>query len=374
MKVLYITEDLYSQVHWNLCKSLVNFNPEIKVTYVAMERYRKNRDLRTNRDEIVGLEEVLIPCNYNKILYKFLFPYKVKKKKQLLLSKLDVIKFDFIYASTLFSDGSFAYEMYKKYGIPYVVCVRSTDINLYIRKLSYLHKYGRNILRNAQKIICISKSQEIQLVSSPFFKKISQEVKDKVEVCPNGIDEYWHNNLNLTKRDSCNNFLYIGIFEDYKNVVRLIEAFKLLKQEFQEIKLHLIGNGGSQESLVKKKCDESIIMHGPIYDKESLKTFMRSCDAFVMVSWRETFGLVYVEALSQGLPIIYSRNTGFDGMISDIKIGESCDPYDIVSIKYAMKNMIVNYDKYQLIGDRINEFKWETISNKIFDMIKRDNA
>ena len=372
--VLYITEDIYSQVHWNLCKSLVKFQPDMKVSYLAMERYRTERPLRTNRIGVEGLSEIMVPCRYNKILYKYVFPYKVWKKKKLITEKVNVSDYNLVYASTLFSDGAIAYEIYKKYNIPYIVCVRGTDINLYISKMPFLYKYGRKIIENAKKIICISKSQKKGLICSSFSKKLQRETIDKIVVCPNGIDDFWHDNLYQKRRIACKNFVYIGIFDDDKNVVRLIEAFNLLKQEFKEIKLHLIGEGGSQEGLIRKMCDESIIMHGPIYDKEKLKMFMRSCDAFVMVSWRETFGLVYVEALSQGLPIIYSRNTGFDGMISDIKIGESCNPYDIVSIKDAMKNMIVNYDKYQLIGDRINEFKWEAVSDKIFDMIKRDNA
>lgn len=55
-------------------------------------------------------------------------------------------------------------------------------------------------------------------------------------------------------------------------------------------------------------------------------------DIFVMVSHSETFGLVYIEALSQGLPILYTRGQGIDGTLKE-KIGEAADSYDENSIK-----------------------------------------
>ena len=101
--------------------------------------------------------------------------------------------------------------------------------------MPFLYKYGREIIENAKKIICISKSQETELIHSSFFKKLRRETIDKIVVCPNGIDDFWHDNLYQKRRIACKNFVYIGIFDDDKNVVRLIEAFNFLKQEFKEI-------------------------------------------------------------------------------------------------------------------------------------------
>ena len=62
-----------------------------------------------------------------------------------------------------------------------------------------------------------------------------------------------------------------------------------------------------------------------------IKYFIES-DIFVMPSRYETFGLVYVEALSQGLPVIYTRGQGFDGQIPDGEVGYSVKCNDVNEI------------------------------------------
>ena len=88
-----------------------------------------------------------------------------------------------------------------------------------------------------------------------------------------------------------------------------------------------------------------------------------------MVSHGETFGLVYIEALSQGLPIIYTKGQGVDGFFDDMNVGEKADSKSIDSIYNAMKKMIEDYPSYENIGDKINQFTWENNSKMIMNCI-----
>ena len=65
---------------------------------------------------------------------------------------------------------------------------------------------------------------------------------------------------------------------------------------------------------------------------------------FILPSIHETFGLVYAEALSQGLPIIYTRGQGFDGHFEEGEVGYSVDCYDYEEISNKVLEIITKYE------------------------------
>ena len=79
----------------------------------------------------------------------------------------------------------------------------------------------------------------------------------------------------------------------------------------------------------------------PMQKDELIEVYRRN-DVFVMPSIHETFGLVYAEAISQGLPVIYTKGQGFDGQFEDGVVGYSVDcfsPEDIAKrVLYVIKN------------------------------------
>ena len=87
-------------------------------------------------------------------------------------------------------------------------------------------------------------------------------------------------------------------------------------------------------------------------DKEEVIKYYNQSDIFVMPSLHETFGLVYAEALSQGLPIIYSQGQGIDGFFTEGQVGyhvRSKHPEDIVK---AVEDIVSSYD---VISSRAKE-------------------
>lgn len=64
-----------------------------------------------------------------------------------------------------------------------------------------------------------------------------------------------------------------------------------------------------------------------------------------MPSKFETFGLVYVEAMTQGTPVIYTRGQGFDGFFEEGTVGYSVDGEDILEMKERIFDIINNYSK-----------------------------
>ena len=83
-----------------------------------------------------------------------------------------------------------------------------------------------------------------------------------------------------------------------------------------------------------------------------------------MPSITETFGLVYPEAMSQGLPVIYTRGQGFDGQFKEGEVGYSVDAMNIEDI--ASKVIAIRGDFAEMSKrciNSINKFDWNRITN-----------
>ncbi len=97
-----------------------------------------------------------------------------------------------------------------------------------------------------------------------------------------------------------------------------------------------------------------------------------------MPSIHESFGLVYVEALSQGLPVIYSKDQGFDGQFPDGEVGYSVDPLNPEDLAEKIKKIKTNYDSLiTTLPNKIDQFSWERISTeyaKVYRSIKVNGA
>jgi L-malate glycosyltransferase len=88
-----------------------------------------------------------------------------------------------------------------------------------------------------------------------------------------------------------------------------------------------------------------------------------------MPSFNETFGLVYIEAMSQGLPVIYSKGQGIDGYFNEGKVGFSVNPGNISDIATRIENILENYDEMNKNAiTAVKEFKWSKIADKYIDI------
>ncbi len=360
MNCLHICNDLLgSKVHENLYKSLKELEIN-QVIYHPLRKHSVDSINKLNPDSIgeVITSKVLHP------LHRVFFTRKINFLYEDLQSKVDVKSFDIVHATTLFSDGALALKIFKEYKIPYIIAVRGTDINVFLKYRFDLLPLGKEILLNAKHVIFISDSLKNNFVRSGF--KLSKPfITKKQIIIPNGLDSYWLNNV-VTNRKKAKpkKFLYIGNFSYNKNVLRLVKAFLILSEKYENLTLNLVGKGGAEEEKIKDLAlnnPEKIHFHGPIYDKIELQKIYLSNDIFAMVSIGETFGLVYVEALTQGLPILYTENQGIDGTFKE-KVGVSANPKSINSIMVGMETLINNYPQFETETIDFSKFLWNDIA------------
>lgn len=314
-------------------------------------------------------DKKIIVTYFSKILRLF-FYLKQKKVLKSLLSVETKFDYDIIHAHTLFSNGDIALKLKMKYGIPYIVAIRNTDINVFFKYFFFLRKYGLKIMENADKIIFLSPSYKKECLENYVSIEKREEIERKVAIIPNGINKFWiENSVTLKKRHKEIRLIYVGSIDKNKNVITTISACKKLLSQGYEVKFTVVGD-------IEIKIDElneKFIQHIPYSPKEEIRKYFEESDIFIMPSKYETFGLVYAEALSQGLPVIYTRGQGFDGQIPDGEVGYSVRYDDVDEITEKIILIYNNYNTYSAkIKNYIHKFDWENITDnykKIYENI-----
>lgn len=321
-----------------------------------------------------GNEEYLIkaPC-FNK-WDRLLFYYKYGKVYNDLIKRVNVKEYSLLHAHSLFANGYIAYEIYKKYNIPYIVAVRNTDVNVFFKYFINLRKLGVNILKNSEKIILISNAYKEKILKY-IPKEYKNDIANKCIVIPNGIDNYFLENVSKPKvlDNQKLNLVFTGRIDKNKNLDTTIKCCnKILKNKYS-IKFTVIGPVESKKyNKILRKYD-FINYVGP-KNKEEIIEIYKNMDIFVMPSKHETFGLVYVEAMSQGLPVIYTRNEGFDQFFEDGVVGYSMKYNDYRKMSENIENIFNNYSMISKnCIEKSIEFDWNKIARKyiqIYNEIK----
>lgn len=363
IKILHICSYYYgTKLYKNMMDRFQNNNVDFKV--FAPCSYNLNYD---------GNEEYLIkaPC-YNK-LDRLLFYYKYNKVYEKLMSTVNVKEYELLHAHSLFANGYIAYRVFKKFNIPYIVAVRNTDVNVFFKYFLYLRKLGIDILENASKIIFISNAYRQKLLEKYVPENKRKKIKNKSVVIPNGIDNYFLENRSEPKhlKEKKLNLVYTGRIDNNKNLITTIKCCDKILSNKYDIKLTVIGK------IVAKKYNKIIKKHDFINylgekNKEEIVQIYKDMDIFVMPSKHETFGLTYVEAMSQGMPVIYTVNEGFDKFFPDGVVGYSMKYRDCKKMANNIEMVISNYEQISKnCIEKAMEFNWDEITKKYIELYNK---
>ena len=363
MKLLHINGNyLFTNLHQNMIRAL---SKHIKDNKIIVPMYNPSK-------AVVIPDSNVTVCNCFNRLDRIIFDYKQLKIYKAIDKIYNIDEFDCIHAYTLFTDGNCAMKLSEKYGKPYVVAVRNTDVNEFFKKMIYLRKRGIKIMRNASAVFFLSEKYKEQVFNKYIPKKYKKEIEKKTYVIPNGIDNFWINNTYKKNRIDKKNIkiIFAGRIDKNKNIPTIQKAIKILNQKGYNATLTVIGKAEDNKEL-KKITADSNTFYIKALPKEKLLEVYRQNDIFVMPSIHETFGLVYAEALSQGLPVIYTKNQGFDGQFKEGYIGYSVNPYSYKDVANAIENVIRNYSNLQ--GNTIksiHKFTWDDIVKKYKNIYK----
>lgn len=365
VRVLHINSNyLTSKLHENLLDCLAEQNIQNTV-FMPIKKETAGHFLYESKHEVYS------PVTFLDI-DKFIFTYKQIKIYRKLKSTIDPQDYSVVHAHTLFTDGNIAYQLNKEYGIPYVVTVRGyTDINGFFRLRVNLRNRGRKILAKASKVIFLSEMNKNELLDKYISdEELKQNIIEKAEVIPNGIDDFYFENEGQARQLEAKEklaFLQVGKIMPLKNglgSIRGIQKYQAL--ENKEAELTLVGEVMDNEYAQKlKEKGKGLVTHHDAVSMAELIDMYRDHDIFIMPSFSETFGLVYPEAMSQGLPVIYTKGQGFDGQFEDGYVGYPVIADDAEDIAKKIALIIENYE--EISGNVLKayqKFNWNILSEK----------
>lgn len=312
-----------------------------------------------------------LECHIHNILrpyHRLLYRTKIRKISRDLLKSIHLDSVGVIHAHTLYSDGGAALSFFKNHGIPYITAVRSTDVNYFMRLRPDLSFRRDQILLCAERIILLSPVLAEKL-EQHLSRNVWNGIHRKIEIIPNGIPSFWFDTPSLIRNQEpgeCLKLLFIGNFDRPKNVRRLIRAVESLRKK-RKVTLTLVGRGGSDYrqilNMVKEDRSQTLNFLGRIDDREQLKNIYREHDLLTMPSYYETFGLVYIEALSQGLPILCGSGEGVDGFFNENRACETANPFSVRDIEEKIELLALRMEHSRDEAVKVSRaFNWPRIS------------
>ena len=192
-------------------------------------------------------------------------------------------------------------------------------------------------------------------------------------------------NTDNFSRESCGKsarpqLLYVGKIEERRNVYFLIEVFRKLRQNMPKLQMVLVGNGEREYKAaflneIKKELDNGDIVYREKVQQKELPEIYGNAEVFLFTSKYEIFGMVLLEAMYFGLPVVSSMNGGASMLIEDGKNGYVLEKFDLETWAQKLADLLGDRDKRARMGESAREkilsnFTWERIAEK-FEAVYR---
>jgi glycosyltransferase involved in cell wall biosynthesis len=376
LHVLHISNDFGgTEVYRNLYQHLDNLG--VKQTVFVPVNPRVQSRMGSHDFEFKTAGSTIIYSTSQKWYHRYLYDRKISGVVKDLVRLVDLEDISIVHTGTLCMTGAVAFEVSKKFNKPYIVSVRDTDINTYFKYMWWKRGYFYSILLKAHEVVFISPQYKKNCLEIHFKKAVADKIEAKTRVIPNGIDSYYLQNRKLVTKtlNKSINIVFAGGYKNVKNLLRLIKAIDVLKSKGYNVMLTAIGRSLPNrlvsktyvELLEKEALGKDYILLVDYKQKEDLCKAYSKADIFALPSIHETFGLVYAEALSQGLPIVYTRGEGFDGFYRDGEVGYGIDALNVEDIANGIESAINNYSYLVQNVTKLSlneDFDWNQIANR----------
>lgn len=179
--------------------------------------------------------------------------------------------------------------------------------------------------------------------AKPIHTKFKEMYKEPRQFfyCYSGIPKNYLADKNVHSfKKPLSRFLFIGDLIERKNPITLLEAVP--RSVDFDYNITYVGEGQEREKLEKYIVEHGLIgkvrLAGKV-SRDKVTQFLDEADCFIMVSSREAFGLVYLEAMARGCIVVASKNEGFDGIIRDGVNGFLCEAGNVNELSIIIRRI-----------------------------------
>lgn len=217
-------------------------------------------------------------------------------------------------------------------------------------------------------------------VSKPAMDFIGKHFPGDYEIIPNGIDVA-HFSTDVSPidkfRDGKLNILFVGRMEKRKGLRYLIGAYERVKQELPNSRLIVVGPGEHQqyEKLVNKANMQDVVFTGYV-PNEALRTYYQTADVFCApATGEESFGIVLLEAMAAGKPIVATNIAGYRSVLEESREGLLVEPEDELALAEAIVTLLQDAALRQEMGargqDKARRYDWSIVAGQVLDLYRQ---
>ncbi len=217
-------------------------------------------------------------------------------------------------------------------------------------------------------------------VSNMAMAYAQKNIPGNYEIIPNGIDtEFFSPDVSPVKEysDGKKNILFLGRLERRKGLIYLIKAFYNVKQEIPDSRLIIAGPGTRlrkpYENWVRKHGLENDVVFLGYIDEKDKPGYFKTADVYCSpATSRESFGIVLLEGMAVGIPVVASNIDGYNGVITHNQDGMLVPPRDIETLSNTIISVLKDGElRQKLSAEAINtaqKYSWEKIARKVYDI------
>ena len=252
--------------------------------------------------------------------------------------------FDLVHAHMLPRDGHAGMIVAKRLGVPFALTVHGTDVFHYF--VPGREPWPRNvrIARGADALMAVS-SLLMGRVAPYRGEQLSR-------VVPNGVD------LSMVPERTANiprRVISVGTLKPRKCMDRTLEAFARVAADYPDATLTIVGMGEMETQLRAQAASLGVAsrveLTGGIPHEEVLRRMAES-DLFVLPSWGEGYGIVYIEAMAAGCIAVGAQGEGIADTIRDGENGFLVPAGDIDATERVMRAVFSDSQAFAALRER----------------------
>ena len=233
---------------------------------------------------------------------------------------------------------------------------------------SLVYLFNKVILNKINGIIGVA------LLNLKFFK----DYKGPKAVIPNGVDlnKFKPQGKKLKEYlDGKVNILFLGRIEERKGLIYLMRAMRILNQKYDNLRLIVVGDGPLLPECQDWAKENGVnnVVYIPTIKEEDTHLYYRTCDIYCSPAiYGESFGIVLVEAMAIGKPVVAFANEGYKGVLGGGK-GEEflARPKDYKTLAKKLEVLIKSKEKREEMGEwgkkEAKKYSWSVIADRVLN-------
>jgi len=282
------------------------------------------------------------------LLKRFFLWFTVLKYRNKIKALVDRKNFDLIHAHNVSADAALAHYIWKEHKIPYVVTTR--DVHR-----TRITRFIRRNLRDAKALISLNQ----------VLKRNADQFNSRSYFIPHGVSEVFFEGAQKDIHARKMKLVTVSRLLDWKNIDKLLIALEQVNFDFQ---YDIYGDGPFKKELKRVlsglRIKDKVCFKGVIPYEEMAQT-LSDYHLFMLISFPETFGRVYVEAMAAGIPVVAARGCGMDGIIQDGVHGFLVDHNDSEMLSRRLIEINTDRNKLSMMGEQAkalaHEFSWTSV-------------